>query len=89
MPLNEMLVNGDRTAAGGQTKYKWSLSSGIECLDTLCAWTLTTCPMRKGATGVCTNDVVRNVFGRSLGVVANDEPPITGKRTFEYRWALA
>lgn len=44
---------------------------------------------RKGAAGVCTNDVVRNVLGRSLRVVADDQPPISGKRVVEYRGALA
>ena len=89
MLLNEMLVNENWAAAGGEAEYKRPFNSGIECFDPFYACTLMACLIRKGAAGVCTNDVVRDVLGRSLGVVANDQPPISGKRTVEYRRALA
>jgi hypothetical protein len=73
--LDEMLVDENWAAAGGQTKYEWSFSCRTEGLDAFCkAWTLVTCLMRKGAAVVCTNDVVRNVLACSLRIVANDQP---------------
>ena len=89
MPLNEMLVDEHWAAAGGQAKYERSFSCGIECFDAFYAWMLMTCLMRKGAAGVSTNDVVRNVLGRSLGVVADNQPPVSSKRTVEHRRAIA
>lgn len=86
MPLDKVLVDENWAAAGGQTKYEWSFSCRTEGLDAFYyAWTLMTCLLCKGAAGVCTNDVVRNVLACSLRIVANNQPPISGKRTVEYR----
>lgn len=84
-----MLVNEHWAAAGGQTEHEWSFSCGIECFDTFYAWTLVACLTAQGTAGVCTNDVVCNVLGCSLRVVANDQPPVSGKRTVECRRAIA
>lgn len=81
MPLNEVLVDEHWAAAGGQAKHKRSFSCRVECIDSFYAWTLMTCLKAKGAAGVSTNDVVCNILRRSLGIVANNQPPRSGKRT--------
>lgn len=89
MPLDKMLVDEHWAAAGRQTDYEGSFICGIECFDTFYARTLVACLIAQGTAGACTNDVVCNVLGRSLRVVANDQPPVSGKRTVGYRRAVA
>lgn len=84
-----MLVDENWAAAGWQAEYKRSFSCGIEGLDAVYAWTLVTCLMRKGAAGACTNEVIRNVLGRSSGIVSNNQPPRRGKRAVEHGRTLA
>lgn len=84
-----MLVDEHWAAAGGQTEHERSFSCGIERFDTVYAWTLVACLIAQGTAGACTNDVVCNVLGRSFRVVANDQPPVSGKRTVECERAIA
>jgi len=77
--LNETLVHQNWTASSGQAQNKWVLRSRLEGIDAFYVWPLAGCETTQGIRWR-TNDIVGNVFGCSLRMVSDNEPPICGKR---------
>ena len=82
--VNEVLVDQDGTASCRQAQDEGLLRSRIKGFDALYAWTSTDYVSMQGGARR-TDDIICNVSGRSLSIISNNQPPVSGKRAARIR----
>jgi hypothetical protein len=69
--LDQMFVDQDGTASSRQAQDEGSLGSRVEGFDAVYVEALADCETAQRSMR-CTNDIVRDVLGRSLRIVSDD-----------------